>query len=523
MSEVAASSGSLRRTADPGRDRATPPQRRYGKWLVGWSLVWVITRREIRDTFRDWRLVVPITLLTLVFPVILNFVAGFALNFVRQYNAVVIGEQAIPFMLLVVGFFPISFSLVIALETFVGEKERKSLEPLLATPLSNTQLYLGKMMSALIPPVLASYLGIAVYLTSLFININYRPSLVLVLQIVLLTTAEALVMVSGAVIVSSQTTSVRAANLLASFIILPMAFLVQGEALIMFWSRYDMLWFVLMALLVTDVMLIRMGIRIFNREELLGREIDNLNLRRSWRLFRGYLFDRPMPHRVDAGSQTADGAGRRGATLKRFYRRDVPELLRLNRPDLVVVLIGLAAAVFIGWFFAVSYRLPREVLVLEGITREAFDQFEGSGVLPSLSAWGILSHNVRSLLAAGLLAVLSFGSLAILMLMAPIAIIGFMTVQLTMSGYNPLLFLATFILPHGIIELPAAILATAAAVRMGMSIVSPPPGLTVSQSWLQALAHFIKLFVLVVLPLLAVAAVIEVYITPQLVVAVYGR
>ena len=35
-----------------------------------------------------------------------------------------------------------------------------------------------------------------------------------------------------------------------------------------------------------------------------------------------------------------------------------------------------------------------------------------------------------------------------------------------------------------------------------MPIVAPPPGLTVGQGWLRALAQFIKLFVLVVLPLL---------------------
>ena len=56
-----------------------------------------------------------------------------------------------------------------------------------------------------------------------------------------------------------------------------------------------------------------------------------------------------------------------------------------------------------------------------------------------------------------------------------------------------------------------------------MSVVAPPPGMTVSQSWLQALAHFFKLFLLVVLPLLVVAAFIEAHITPQLVVAVYGN
>ena len=32
----------------------------------------VITRREVRDSFRDWRIIVPIFLLTLVFPFIAN-------------------------------------------------------------------------------------------------------------------------------------------------------------------------------------------------------------------------------------------------------------------------------------------------------------------------------------------------------------------------------------------------------------------------------------------------------------------
>jgi hypothetical protein len=85
-------------------------------------------------------------------------------------------------------------------------------------------------------------------------------------------------MVSAAVVVSSQVTSVRAANLLASFIIIPMAFLIQAEAFIMFWALYDVLWLILGGLLVVMILLIRMGIHIFNREELVGGEIDDLNL-----------------------------------------------------------------------------------------------------------------------------------------------------------------------------------------------------------------------------------------------------
>ena len=32
-----------------------------------WSGVWLLVRRELRDTFRDWRMITPIVLLTLLF------------------------------------------------------------------------------------------------------------------------------------------------------------------------------------------------------------------------------------------------------------------------------------------------------------------------------------------------------------------------------------------------------------------------------------------------------------------------
>jgi ABC-type transport system involved in multi-copper enzyme maturation permease subunit len=183
--------------------------------------VFTLVEREVRDSLRDWRIVAPTVILTLFFPVLMTFVADLAVDWVNQYGDPIIGERLIPFLLMVVGFFPISFSLVIALETFVGEKERRSLEPILATPLTDAQLYLGKTLAAMIPPLMAAYLGITVYLAGLYFFKDWTPPLTLLALVLVLTTAEALVMVSGAVVLSSQTTSVRAANLLASFIIIP--------------------------------------------------------------------------------------------------------------------------------------------------------------------------------------------------------------------------------------------------------------------------------------------------------------
>jgi len=71
--------------------------------------------------------------------------------------------------------------------------------------------------------------------------------------------------------------------------------------------------------------------------------------------------------------------------------------------------------------------------------------------------------------------------------------------------------------------MPAAIIATALAVRLGATFIAPPRGMTVGEGWMQALADFVKVFVAVVVPLLPLAAAVEAVLTPALVLAVYGR
>jgi uncharacterized membrane protein SpoIIM required for sporulation/ABC-type transport system involved in multi-copper enzyme maturation permease subunit len=489
------------------------------KRAVGESLhpVFTLVGREIRDTLRDWRMVVPIIILTLFFPALMSWVANYALRGVARYGAEIVGERMIPFLLMVVGFFPISFSLVIALETFVGEKERRSLEPLLATPLSDTQLYLAKTLAAMIPPLLAAYLGITVYLAGLYFIEGWTPPLILLVLTVVLTTAKGIVMVSGAVVVSSQTTSVRAANLLASFIIIPMALLVQGEALIMFWANYDVLWWIVLFLVVADVVLIRMGIHTFNREELLGREIDELNLGFVWRTFRGHL--RWEPWFFGGDVKRMPGWLRWLGVLGGLYRHDIPAALRRSRLALLAVVIALFFSAYVGYAFAERYRFPADVLRQE-ISSDAFVRSQNLGLF-TFTPWDVLIHNLRVLTAAALLAIFSFGTLAIALLMLPMTVIFFLVVQAA-NVYNPVTFFAAAVLPHGVLELPAVVIATALSVRLGAVFMAPPKGMTVGEGWLLALADFVKVFLALVVPLLALAAVVEVYVTPLVVVRVLG-
>ena len=76
----------------------------------------IIAWREIRDQLRDWRIIFPVVGLTVFFPFLMNFTASQAMSFVQKYGANIIGERLVPFLLMIVGFFPISVSLVIALE-----------------------------------------------------------------------------------------------------------------------------------------------------------------------------------------------------------------------------------------------------------------------------------------------------------------------------------------------------------------------------------------------------------------------
>ncbi|HEX7594400.1 MAG TPA: stage II sporulation protein M, partial [Anaerolineae bacterium] len=413
----------------------------------------------------------------------------------------------IPFAMMIVGFFPISFSLIIALESFVGEKERNSLEPLLGTPISDSALYLGKLFSSLIPPLFASYLGIVSYLIGLYLSIQYVPEGFILVQIFLVTTMESMVMVAGAVVVSSHTTSVRAANLLASFIIIPMAFLLQGETVLLFWGQYDVMWLIIAALVVAVALLIRTGMRTFNREEILSHEIDELNLGAMARMFRRFFL------------------GDRGFSLARIYREDVPRLLRASRLPIAVTVVVIVGGVVFGWLIALRFPLPSGLIDLR-VDRATFQQqlnMPGYDFLPRLNTEGIFFNNVRSLLGASLLGLFSFGSLALILLLAPMAIFGFLAGEITAIGMNPLTFFAAFIVPHGIFELPAAILATALALRLGASVIAPPAGVSVGENMLRALADLVKMFVFVVLPLLLVAAFVEATITPQVVLWFYGR
>lgn len=494
-------------------------QGRFANMRQTLSNALIITRREVRDSFRDWRILFPILILTFLFPFLAQFVAARFAEWLTGFGAELIGERTIPFLLMIVGFFPISISLVIALETFVGEKERRSLEPLLSTPLTNTELYIGKTLAAMIPPLVSSYGGMAVYLsTLLFSDLAWRPQPMLIVQIILLTTVQALVMVTGAVVVSSQTTSTRAANLLASFIIIPMTIMINIESILMFLSPdadspygVSTLWAIIVGMIVVVILLLRVGNSVFNREELLGRSIDSLNIRRTISKIWRYVV-------------AVDEAGTPARNPIDWYRRAIPFSLRRLRNAAIAASVVFFTAFLIG--FVIGQMEQWQIAGLLPPQEEFIEATEGIGQIlvtptPGTAISAIFVQNARILLAAGILSIFSFGVAALVMTPLTYAIFGYLFSQILIAGYNPLFILAA-IFTHGWVEIPVIVISVAVSLRLGAVITSVPKGQTVGHAWLVALADAIKLGVGVVVPGLLLAAAIEAAITPRVVVLILG-
>jgi uncharacterized membrane protein SpoIIM required for sporulation/ABC-type transport system involved in multi-copper enzyme maturation permease subunit len=508
-----------------------------GQALASLRMALVITRREVRDQFRDWRIVFPIVMLTMIFPALMNFTARQAVDFVQRYNAPVIGHRLIPFLLMVVGFFPISISLVIALESFVGEKERHSIEPLLCSPLSNGQLYLGKLLAAMVPPVVGSYLGIIVYLIGTYYQIGWTPAPTLLIQIVLLTTVQATMMVSGAIVISSQTTSVRAANLLASFIVIPSAFLIQGESIVMFWAQYDTLWWALLGLLLIAALLIRTGVAYFNREEMLGRELDTLNFKwaakQFWEEFLGER--RPVREWFNQEILMTGQNTRRsipavvlytlpalGKAVVGWYRKEVFPTLASMKLAMVVTTLALVIGVVAGASLADDFPLPHSLLSLDRLNQGFIQGLENIRFISALGVSSVWLHNLRSIVLATLLGVFSFGVLGLLVLMLPLAFISYLAANIAAAGYSPGIFLVALVLPHGLLEIPAMILGGAALLSLGATLTAPAQGKTIGEAFMTSLSRWAKVTLGLVAPLFLAAALVEVLITPRIAVWLLG-
>jgi uncharacterized membrane protein SpoIIM required for sporulation len=467
-----------------------------------WDAIWMVARREFQDQFRDWRIIVPMFIMVSLFPLVADNTTRQAVNFMNRFGGGLILDRIIPFAILVIGFFPLSFTLIVALESFVGEKERGTIEPLLSSPLDDRHLYLGKLLVGVTTPLLFSYGSIALYLLLLTRRPVEFPSLYMMTLILLLTFAHAVLMVSAAIVISVQATTIRAANLLASFVVVPVAFLLQGETVLIFWGNESVLFYAVVGLTILSGLLIRLGLSHFKREYLLGREIDTLNVKSMWRTF---------SRRVIGNAKS----------IFEWYRVEIPSTLRQLRQPLLIV-IGVAVVTIAASYAWVVIVTPQHIEItperVQAAQKYISDNLGNLSVLDeNVPAPWLFFSNVRATVVFLFAGLISFATLGVTLFMVNMVLIGGVLGAASLIHYSPALVFASAILPHGMFEITAVVLATAAVLKAGAVLVTPQPDKSMGEVFLLSLADWFRVFIGLVVPLLAVAAVVEVYVTPVII------
>jgi uncharacterized membrane protein SpoIIM required for sporulation len=164
---------------------------------------------------------------------------------------------------------------------------------------------------------------------------------------------------------------------------------------------------------------------------------------------------------------------------------------------------------------------------LEKIAAGAREMPSLSNIQENINAPFLFLNNTRAVTVIFFAGLFSFSVLGILLYMLNIGLIGgvFAVLQLLsvqMPNIQPGPIFLAGVAPHGIFELPALMIGSAVVLYMGVSIVTPQIGKSMGEVILELLADWTKIFLGVVVPLLAIAALIEAYVTPGLLLNVLG-
>jgi ABC-2 type transport system permease protein len=237
------------------------------------SKAWLVASRDFKIFRRQkniwYSIIIFPVLISVLFPLILEYVGqrGLAANLPNLLNSfsffIVIGAAYIP--------------LGIASYSIVGEKVEKSLEPLLATPLMDGEILLGKAIAAVLPTLVAMYAGATVFMVGVDavtfgeLDYNYFPNWTFGVLLLILVPIAVIMSVLYSIIVSSRVNDVRSANSFGIFIFLPfIAIYFASEIGII---SLDITGILIIAgiLSAIDVALYFVGTAAFQREEILTK------------------------------------------------------------------------------------------------------------------------------------------------------------------------------------------------------------------------------------------------------------
>ncbi len=258
--------------------------------------------REIR---RNWQIILPIVIVPLmisvVLPILLTVISGLAVtegdsfseflplienlpNNIQMQFAGFTDQQVMIYVMAVYFFapffliIPLMTSSVIASDSFAGEKERRTIEALLATPISDGELFFGKMLVSFIPSMLITVVSFMVYTIvfdvvaiSLFNGMLLLPNLDWILMIFGLAPTIALASIGLTIIISAKVKGFREAQQISVILLIPILSLVFGQVTGAIIFGPIIILTLIGLFVVLDFVVFRIGLMLFKREEILTK------------------------------------------------------------------------------------------------------------------------------------------------------------------------------------------------------------------------------------------------------------
>lgn len=228
---------------------------------MNWRAIWAITSKdlyEVRHNRMVWgpMIVLPV-IFCLVLPLLLIILPQAAPNMGTDPDIAVMLENLSPsiqaqldglddnqkMIVVILGYMfaplflilPIMTASTIGTNSFVGEKERKTIEALLYTPTSDRELFVGKMLAAVIPSLLITWVSFVIY--TLVVNVvggpvigrPWFPTQAWYPLIIWVTPAVAVLGVLGAVAISARASTFMGAYQTTGLLVIPVLLLVLGQ------------------------------------------------------------------------------------------------------------------------------------------------------------------------------------------------------------------------------------------------------------------------------------------------------
>jgi ABC-2 type transport system permease protein len=180
-------------------------------------------------------------------------------------------------MLILFLMMPLMVPVTIAAYSIVGEKVSRSLEPLLAAPISTIRLLVAKGLAAAVPGIVMAWICYLVFLIfARFLSASDRVFAYFVdpmwlIAMFILSPLLTVMAVDVGIIVSSRTSDPRSAEQLGSLVVLPLLFLLFAPMVGLIMLNSTTFWICSVVVALVDVGLTYLGVALFQRETILTR------------------------------------------------------------------------------------------------------------------------------------------------------------------------------------------------------------------------------------------------------------